>query len=416
MGLLAERLAEVRNDPDWLNDDDELWDGRRTPAGVRVNDKAAFSLSAWWRCVDLLSSSVSMSPKDVILKVGGSSFPEYATPDWLSQPTTDPDLTIDDHFNQVALAVLIAGSSFTHAYPYTWDPRVLTVLNPLRVEVRPGPLYDIKDESGHVIRTLGPMEIIHIPWIRPPGSLRGLNPVSTLSREIGAAIASEEFASRFFGQGAALSFGVEVPYPYDEQKQEQLRDSLKKRYVGLSNSHAIGVLWDGAKFVNGLQPTPEQAQMIETQQFAIENTCRPFGVPPVLAGVNTPGASSYASADVAINTAYQRHAVLPLASRIEGHYRRLLSVPAGVKDPSARMQFKFNLDWIARANLLERYQAHAEGVRGGFLTPNEARKKEDYGPQDGGDQLYMQSQMLPITQLPVTNSGPSAPARSTEAL
>ena len=34
--------------------------------------------------------------------------------------------------------------------------------------------------------------------------------------------AADEFAARFFGQGASLSFGVEVPTAYDEQKQTAL--------------------------------------------------------------------------------------------------------------------------------------------------------------------------------------------------
>jgi HK97 family phage portal protein len=413
MGLIAERLAaaDVRSASDWLNDDEGLLGyGPITSSGVRMTDRAAFSLPTFWRCVDLLSSSVAQSPKNVIIKVGGQSFTEYRNrPAWLSQPNEDPTYTINDHFAQVALSLLVNGNFFTHVFPYVWDPQVLTVLNPNRVNVKPGPIYELLDEMGRVTRTVGPMEMLHGTWLRPAGALRGYNPISTLSRTIGAAIAAEDFAGRFFGQGASLAFGVEVPGALTEPQKEDLGKSLKKRYAGNANSHAIGVLTGGAKFVPGLAPTPEQAQMLDTRKFAVEETCRPFGVPPAYAGSQEPGAASYASTQTA-KEIYQQNAVSPLATRIEPHYGRLLSVPESVSDPTASTQFKFNLDWIVRTDILARYQAHGEGVRGGFLTPDEARNKEDLPPRPGGNQLYMQSQMVPITQLGVTAAVSTAPA------
>lgn len=413
MGILAARLAadETRGRADWLNDDDELFDGPLSPSGVRVNARAAFSLPTFWRCVDLLASAVAQSPKDIVVKVGGRSFPEYgARPDWLITPNpTDETYTINDHFSQVALSVLVEGNAFVSVYPYVGDPRVLTVLNPLRVTVRPGPVYELTDETGRVTSTLGSGEVLHIAWLRPPGQLRGLSPVATLNRTIGAAIAAEEFAGRFFGQGAALSFGVEVPGQLDKERKDELRDQLKRRHAGLGQSHAIGVLTGGAKFVTGLAPTPEQAQMLETRKYAVEETCRPFGVPPGMVGSQEPGASSYASSE-RFDRQFKERAVLPFAKRIEAQYDRLLRVPSSITDPGASIQFRFNLDWIARADLLARYQAHAEGVTKGFLRPNEARALEDLAPVPGGDRLYMQAQMVPIDQL----TSPAPAARSAE--
>ena len=416
MGLLARRLAEeVRDRASWLSDDDDddYFEGRPTPAGVRVGRHAAFSLGAFWRCVDLLTGSVANSPKDVFLKVGGRAYEQFAKPAWLTMPIpADPTFTDADHFAQVALSLLIDGNAFVRVTPYTGDPRSLIVLNPLRVRVQPGPVYELRDESGSVIETLKPLQVLHAKWMPlVPGSLRSLNPISALSRSLGAAIASEEFAGRFFGQGATLSFGVEAPGALTQEQKDELRNQLRRHHAGLGNSHAIGILTAGAKFVPGLTPTPEQAQMLDTRKFAVVETCRPFGVPPVLAGVNDPGSVSYASSDIAVNTMYQRHAVLPLASRIESQYQRLFRVPEGVNDPSATMQFRFNLDWIARTDLLTRAQAGAQFVQSGQKTPNEVRKLENLPPLPGGDQLYMQSQMVPLGQL----GQPAAPAgRSTE--
>lgn len=409
MGILAARFEEVRNDTGWLTRDDGMEIGRPTPSGVRVNRNAALGLTTIWRCVDLLSSAVSQSPKDIILKIGGKSFPEFGKPSWLVTPNpNDPTYTINDYFGQVAVSLLMDGNYFTSVFPYVFDPQVLTVLDPTRVDVKPGPLYDIKDNTGRVVRTVGPMEMLHGTWLRPAGALRGISPLEALRRAMGSAIAAEEHAARFFGQGASLSFGVEVPGELDTTKKDELAKALKRKYAGLQNSHAIGVLTGGAKFVSGLAPTPEQAQMLATRKFSVEDLCRPYGVPPNMAGSQEPGASSYASADV-WRDEFRDYAALPLATRIEAQHNRLVSVPDTISDPNASAQFKFNLDHVARTSLLTRYQAHKEGVLGGFLTPNEARVSEDKPPvdpnaTDPGDRLYMQQQMVPIGELGATKA------------
>ncbi len=412
MGLLAQAFAErdeVRNRSEWLSDDDDQLMGPRTAAGVRVNRSAALGLTTIWRCVDLLSSAVSQSPKDIIVKVGGRSFPEFQKPSWLTMPNPlDPTYTINDYFSQVAISLLMDGNFFVSVYPYVLDPQVLTVLNPTLVDVKKGPIYEVRDINGRVVSRLGPMEVLHGTWIRPAGALRGISPLESLRQAMGNAIAAEEHAGRFFGQGAALSFGVEVPYKLDNEKREDLRKSLKAKYAGLSNSHAIGVLSEGAKFVDGLAPTPEQAQMLATRKFSVEDLCRPYGVPPNMAGSQEPGASSYASADV-WRDEFRDYAVLPLTTRIEIHHNRLVQVPDTINDPNATAQFRFNLDHVARTSLLSRYQAYEVAVRGGFKTPAQIRALEDDAPvdpkaTDPAEKLYMQQQMVPIGDLGATRA------------
>jgi HK97 family phage portal protein len=412
MGFLAQRVEEIRNRSDWLNADDSIdgpWQGRQTPSGVRVNRDVALGLPTIWRCVDLLASAVSQSPWDVVVKIGPRRFPEFNQPEWLTTPNPlDPTFTIDDYFSQVALALLFDGNYFTAVYPNVLDPIVLTPLDPGRVRIKPGPRYEILDDYGQVSRVLGPMEMLHGTWLRPAGALRGISPLEALRRSIGSAVAAEDFAGRFFGQGASLAFGVEVPGELDDTKKDKLRDALKRKYAGLNNSHAVGVLTGGAKFVTGLAPTPEQAQMLATRKLSSEELCRPYGVPPIFVGSQEPGASSYASAEV-YDKQFAERAVLPLAVRIEIQHNRMLTVPDNITDPNATVSLRCNLDAISRANILTRYQAYNTGVQGGFMTPNRARALEDEPPLPGGDELYMQRQMVPITDLGTSAPIPGAP-------
>ena len=402
MGVLARRLEEIRgagDDPGWLTRDDGETAGTNTAAGVRVNARVALGLTTVWRCVDLLSSSVSQAPKDIIVKVGGKSFPEFGKPSWLVRPhPDDPTYTANDYFGQVATSLLLDGNYFVLVMPSVDDPIVLNVLSPARVEVKAGPIYSIKDANGAEIRAVGPDQMLHGTWVRPAGMNRGISPLEVLRRAIGNAVGAEDHAGRFFGQGAALSFGVEVPGSLTKDQKTEMSENLRARYVGAANSHAIGLLTAGAKFVTGLAPTPEQAQMLATRKFSVEDLCRPYGVPPNMAGSQEPGASSYASADI-WREEFRDYAALPLATRLESQHNRLVKVPDSISDPNASAQFKFNLDHVARTNILTRYQAYEAGVRGGFLMPDEVRALEDRQPAAGGDRLYMQSQNVPLELL-----------------
>jgi HK97 family phage portal protein len=399
MGLLAQRWEQRSTLQDFLSDDDPYT--MPTSSGVRVNSRVALSLSTVWRCVDLLASAVSQSPWDIFLKVGGRSFEQYTKPGWMSMPDpSNETYTLSDYFSQVCVSLLIAGNYFVWVIGTVFYPQALLVLDPSRVVVKPGPVYQVLDVNGNVVATLGPRDILHGTWIRLPGMLRGISPLESLRRGIGSAVATDEFASRYFGQGAALSFGVEVPGTLTPTQKAELNEGLKRKHAGLSNSHAIGVLTNGGKFVTGLAPTPEQSQMLDTRKWSVEDLCRPFGIPPAMAGSQEPGAASYAATKT-FDGQFRERAVLPLAARIESQHNRLLvnEVPDGLPD-GAVMQIRANLDAIARTDIKDRFAAYQLGVGSGFLTPNDARSKEDLPPLPGGDQLYMQSQMEPIDQPP----------------
>lgn len=407
MGLIASRLSELRFDrAAWLNDD-----GDEPPsiAGVAVTSSSAMSLSTVWRCVDLISHAVSLAPRDVIVKAGGKSYPQYTPPGWLVRPDpSNPNYTADDYFAEQVTAALIEGNWFTSVYPDVFAPEVLTAVPPNRVRVKKGPRYEILDDRGQVQATVGPMQMLHGWWIKMPGELRGISPLEAMRRTLGGALAAEEFAGRFFGQGASLSFGVEVPTELTDEKKTKLRESLRRRHAGLSNSHAIGVLTAGAKFITGLAPSPEQAQMLETRKFGVEDIARVYGVPPGMVGSQEPGASSYASAQE-WRKMFRDDRLLTFTKNMETAHERLLQLPLALEGTGASMQLRFNLDWVARADLKERTEANEIAIRSGQMTPDEARALEDRQPQPGGDRLYMQAQMTPIDQLgaqPVTRAEP----------
>lgn len=416
MGIFAPvREPIVEEQRDWLTDDTTMWDGPLTSSGARVNQDSAMRLSTVWGCVRLLSNTIATAPTDVVVRIGASRFPEFTKPSWLSNPfPADPSMTWTEHIGQVVTSLLLDGNFFVFVPGSIFDPSVLMVLDPRRVEIKATssqvPYYIVRNAAGQKIAEVDPMRMLHGTWLRMPGALRGISPIEAARQGIGAGLATEDFAARFFGQGTALSFGVEYPGHLTDQQKDDLRESMRKNYASSKKSHSIGVLTDGAKFVTGLGITNEQAQFLETRRFTVEDIAgRIFGIPPHKMGSQEAGASSYNSVEIR-NLDYRQDAVLPLARRIEDPYNRLVEVPDGISAANASAQFMFNLDGIARADLKTRYEAYGVGIEKGFLKPKDAREKEDLPPADGDDHLYMQSQMVPLGSVPVVISKPERPA------
>jgi HK97 family phage portal protein len=57
---------------------------------------------------------------------------------------------------------------------------------------------------------------------------------------------------------------------------------------------------------------------------------------------------------------------------------------------------KFTVDALTRADIKTRYEAYRTGISAGFLTPNEVRAWEELPPAEGGDQLLVNGNVVPI--------------------
>jgi HK97 family phage portal protein len=219
-------------------------------------------------------------------------------------------------------------------------------------------------------------EVMHITELRRPGQLKGVSRVDYLKESLGLARALEEFSSRFFGSGSVTDIVIEAPGNLTREQARDLADGWEEHHRGLRRAHRPGVLGGGAK-VTKIGVDPEDSQLLASRQFAVEDICRMFRVPPHMLGVTTPGSMSYASVE---QNAIQwvRFSVTPIVARLEAAYSTLL--------PSAQF-IKFNLDSLLRGDTQTRFSAYSTGLQSGFMSINDVRRLEDMEPVDGGDMV-----------------------------
>jgi HK97 family phage portal protein len=349
---------------------------QQTYAGTIITQDTSLKIGAVYACVRLLADTISTLPVDTFYREGGARKPFRPKPLWVENP--DIGTAREDHLQQAMVSLLLDGNVFIRIFrSRTGEILSLVVLDPTRVEVRRNPAtreieYVLDAGTGTTLRA---DEVLHITELRKPGALRGISRIDEVKQSLGLASALEEFSARFFGQGSVTAGIIEWPGNLTREQAKDLASGFEEGHKGLKRSHRPGVLFGGAKFVKtGVDPN--EAQMLESRQFAVEEIARIFRCPLHLLQVSTPGAMSYASVEQnAIQ--FAQYTLRPIISKFETAYSSLLPGPAFVK---------FNLDAILRGDIQTRFAAYSTGQLAGFLSVNDIHRLEDMPPADGGDE------------------------------
>lgn len=344
-----------------------------TNSGTRIDSETVFQVNAVFSAVSLIADTISTLPLHAYAREANRRVELNPAPSWILQP--DVDLPREAFWNSVVVSMLLEGNAFIRVfYGSSGDVATLTVLNPQNVEVKRNSVGRLQFTVEGEGRPLTTDDIIYIPDLVSPGSVRGVSRVKALKESFGLALALERFASTFFGQGTNLNGIIEFPGALTEEQAKSLASGFDNRHKGWRRGHRTGVLSGGATF-KATQTDPQQAQAIEARRMAVEDIARAFNVPPHLLGL--PGTNSYASVEQN-NLAWVTHGLRPILTKIEGAFNPLLARSRPGRENSF---LKFNLDGLLRADIQSRFAAYSTAMQAGFMTINEARALEDFQPQ-----------------------------------
>jgi HK97 family phage portal protein len=346
-----------------------------TESGVQIDESNALKLNAFYACVLLISDTISTLPVDCFIRRDGDRYPFRPQPAWVAKP--DVELLRSEHYQQVLVSLLLDGNAFIRIFrDSNGDIANLVVLDPLRVEVK---RFNENREIYYVVnedysRPIPKNEMLHITEIRKAGEVRGVSRVSELRDNLGLAVALQNFASRFFAQGATTAGVIESPNNLTAEQAKSLADGYNLQHKGYQKAHKVGILSGGARF-NRTGVNPDEAQMLDSQKFAVEQIARIFRVPPHMIGITTAGSMSYNSVEQQ-NINFVQHTLRSYIAKLEEAYSELL--PQGAF-------LRFNIDGLLRGDFQTRMQGYSIGSQAGFLSINDIRKLEDLRPVEGGD-------------------------------
>ena len=343
-------------------------------AGPLINSETAFHINPVFSAISLISDTISTLPLDAYVREGSERRALRPRPAWVLKP--DVDTTREAFYGSIIVSLLLDGNAFIRVFKQNNQIVNLVVLNPHHVEIRRNGLGRLMFELQGEKQPLSNDDIIFIPDVVRPGSIRGVSRVEALKDNFGLAKALETYAARFFGHGATTSGIIEYPHDLTFEQSQALAASFDAKHKGLRKSHKTGVLSGGATY-RPTSVTNDQAQFLDSRRMAVEDVARAFNVPPHLLGLS--GTNSYASVEQN-NLAWVTHGLRPIISKIETGLSPLLALSANGQNAFLR----FNIDGLLRADINTRMTAYSIGLQAGFLTINDVRRLEDLQAIENG--------------------------------
>ncbi len=381
--------------------DSEFWSayaGGETASGKSVTVDKALQLSAVWSCVRLLSETIATLPVGFYEKTddgreAASSHPLYE----LLHNQPNADMTAVEFWEVIMASLLLWGNAYAEIDRTGKRITALVPLRPERMKVElnnsGAPVYTYRDWPGGKIRNINERDVMHIRAFSTNG-IMGLSPVSYARQTLGLAMATDEASAKVFKNGMRPSGVLSMEQILKKDQRAEVRDSLAEQFGGSMNTGKMMVLEAGMKF-QPVTMNPEDAQMLQTRAFNIEEICRWFRVWPGLIGHNAQGQTMWGSGVEQMLIGFLTFSLRPWLTRIEQAIRRNLLAP-GERN---RYFAEFSIEGLLRADSAARAAFYSTMTQNGIMTRNEARKKENLAPHSGGDQLTVQSNLMPLNQL-----------------
>lgn len=380
--------------------------------GLIPSDQAVLQLATAMACVRLLSQTIATLPIFIFRRLGDGSRKIAADHQLYELLHNQPnaDMTAVDFWQVMVAWMLLRGTAYAEK-DYLGDR--LVAIYPLYVPA----LSWIRNSSGDKeywytdpdtkVRRQIPAERL---WKLPAFTLNGeegLSPICYGSNVFSSAMAADEASRSVFANGMSASGFVQYGETPRDWLTEEQRNSIRNSITQFSGSSRAGrtmVLEGGMKYAP-LSMNPEDAQMLETRSFNIEEICRWYGVPPTLVG-HGDKTSNWGTGLEQQNLAFLTYSLRPWLAKIEQSIRKNLLISS----EKNRYFAEFSVEGLLRADAAGRAAFYSTMTTGGMMTRDEVRAKENL-PLKGGNAavLTVQSALVPIDKL-----GETAPPASTE--
>jgi HK97 family phage portal protein len=394
--------------PDWGTLERYLgwaFGGGVSASGVIVNPTNAMQAMAVYSCVKVLAESLGMLP--FILgreALNGDMTPAKDHPlfELLRWQPNDYQSAVE-FWEMIVVHLCLRGN----AYAYVLRARSgriveLIPMHPDMVNVTMNAQNEVVYQAtmgDGSMKVLDRSEILHIRGLTLNGWM-GISPIAYARESIGLALATEKFGGQLFRNGAKMGGVLETPSKLSDVAYTRLRNSFDEATSG-ENAHKTALLEDGVKF-SKISMSNDDAQFLDTRKYQRSEIAGLFRVPPHKIGDLEKATFGNIEEQ---NIQFITDAVQPLATRIEHAIRRdLFSL-----DDRKSLCLRADMSELLRGNATSRAAFDASGILNGWMTRNEARKREGLNSLPGLDIPLMPLNMTDGRKPPSANDAGSDP-------
>lgn len=352
-------------------------------AGIPVTEQSAMYASAVCACVSLIGGAIAALPFHIHKRTQEGRERVDSDLWWLFNEQPNPRWTAASAWQFTAQSIALKGDGFwrIHRESDAWRASAIAGFEPYhpdRVQVIKTGLrntYVFLEDNGTRV-AVDQDDVLHFPGVGFDGT-RSITPIRAWLRAAGGiALAADEFAGAFFKNGARPDFALTTPGSLNQDQIDSMRQTWSIRHGGASNAHLPAVLQGGLQ-VQQLTMSAEDAQLLSTRKFQVEEIARIFGVPPHMIGF-TEKTSSWGTGVEQMSIGFVRYTLGRYLDSIQQEINRK------IWPRSLRMFGEFNRDALLDGDSKAQAEYFAKALGGpgtqGFMAVNEVRRLKNLKP------------------------------------
>ena len=376
-------------------------------SGITVTDERMLTLSAVWACARLISETIATLPLSMYERTSaGKRIATQHPLHFIIHDQPNADTTAAVHWEATVAAMMLRGNG--RAEKLMVGDRVvgLQFLCPDRLSIKCDNAgrrqYLYTDPNGRQ-REIPAKRIFNIPGF----SLDGKDGVSVLRDAVqvfGSALAANRAANSTFNKGLQPTTVWKFPQIMRKEQRADAREAIET-ISGAVNAGKPAILEAGMD-VDTIGINPNDAQLLESRAFSVEEVCRWFRVPPFMVG--------HAEKSTSWGTGIEQQMIGFLTFTLGPWLRRIeQAISKDLLSPADRTRFypKFAVEGLLRSDSEARAAFYSAMVNNGIYTRDEVRELEDREPMGGNAAvLTVQTALAPLDDLGAADDGNTARA------
>ena len=375
------------------------------PGDLNLNGKNALNEVITYTCIKILSETMGKLPCKIYQDNAGikKAVNHYLYP--LLKLRPNPFMSSFDFWKCVETLRNIYGNSyvwidFIQSGQYIGKIQGFYPLDPTKMEIwvddeglisSKDTIWYVYTDNAGVQHKLQSYDLLHFKSLTTDGIV-GISPIQVLQGAINTSGASTEFLKNSIQNGMQTAGIINYTGDLSPEAENTFRNKFEQMANGLKNANRVSLLPIGYTF-QPLALKLTDAQFLENTKYSAQQISAAFGIK--LHQLNELVKSSYSSTSeanrefysdtmLAILTMYEQELTYKIFTNIEirqGYY------------------VKFNADVMLRGDTKSRIETYATAIQNGLKTSNECRELEEDPPKDGGDQLIVNGNYIPLTMV-----------------
>lgn len=379
-------------------------------AGVRVNAEQAETVSAFYRGVWLLSSSVAMLPLIVYKRLTDGGKERATNHPLYDLLHTQPNgwQTSFEWRRMMMRHIVLRGNGYNlivegrRGFADALVPLHPDLVTPEQLDSG-RIIYKVRNIKTGISKTYTQDEIFHLRGVSDDG-VTGKSVIAWARDSLGLAMATEGYAARLFSNGAMHGGVIKHPGVLNTEASNRMAESFRQATSGVHNAHRPVVLEQGVDWAP-VTMTGEDSQYLLSRKFSVTEMARWLGVPP----------HKIFDLDRSTNNNIEHQSIEYVVDDLMPWL--VLWEQAIARDLILATQTyfaEFLVEGLLRGDSAARGEFYSKLFQVSAISGNEIRAKEGMNRVENGDTYYVQGAMRPTDQpYQASGSGNRAPDSTT---